>query len=212
MGGLAGWMRRPVVPVTALVVASLLALAASPAAPADEFTFVQVQRVNSLTLQFGTDTYATHNAFGGAFGGVVQSSMQSALTSAVADGSITWLLEMPGLSDLSGTNNTPFAVGVFGGTPVQAAGNPATYDGSSDLDWWYVPDASNQQLTANFTARTFNAGPGSLVLHIAFGGQPATLAMSSTQMQAHADDPSAPLKSTNGFPPGHEADENLPDS
>ena len=43
--------------------AAVLVFAASSAQAAT--TFVQDQRVNALTLQFGTERFATHNAFGG---------------------------------------------------------------------------------------------------------------------------------------------------
>lgn len=195
----------------ALLLAALLAVQAPPATPADEWTFVQVQRVNSLTLQYGTDAYATQNAFGGAFEGPAQASLQSALDSAVGDGSISLLLAMPGLTDLTGTNNPAFDVGIVNATPVQPAGNPTTYDGSSDLDWWYLPNDSDQ-LTAAFAAKTFDAGPGPVALDVNLAGVPTTLAMSVTRIQAVAGDASAPLDSTNGFPPGHEPEENLPDS
>jgi hypothetical protein len=216
MGGVAGRIRRAVALAVAVIAC---AIAASPASPAGDYTFVQVQRVNSLELQFGTDTFATQNAFGGAWGSVAQSSLQSALASGIADGSISWLLEMPGLTDLSGTSNAAFDVGFVGATPVSSGGDPA-YDGTSDLDWWYVPDAADvapdgsaiHRLTGTFAAKTFAAGPGPLAFTISLAGAPATLAMSATQLQAVAGDSSAPLESTNGFPPGHEPGENLPDS
>src|SRR4051794_16957651 len=36
-----------------------------------------------------------------------------------------------------------FNTGVVEATALQPAGNPATYDGSSDLDWWYLPTVSD---------------------------------------------------------------------
>jgi len=53
----------------AAIVASAFAIGVSSAATADNYTFVQVQRVNSLTLRFDSDTFAPNNAFGGAFVG-----------------------------------------------------------------------------------------------------------------------------------------------
>jgi uncharacterized repeat protein (TIGR01451 family) len=208
--------------VAPLALASLLALVSAPPALADGWTFVQDQRLNSLTLQFGTDVFATQNAFGGAFlGGSARNMLQSALASSVADGSISWLLEMRDLTDLSGTSDPSFNVGVFNATPAApGAGNPATYDGTSDLDWWYSPDPSEvaddgsakQQLPASFVVKTLNAGPGTVRLVATLGGQPAALAISSTRLTAIAGDSSKPLESTNGLPPGHLPEENLPDS
>lgn len=198
-----------------------LAVAATPAAPADEYKFVQVQRVNSLTLRFDTDSFAAQNGFGAAFpNGTVQSQLQSALASGIADGSITFLLEMPDLTDLSGTSNPAFDLGVVGGTPLNPPGNPATYNGASDLDWWYAPNAPDlapdgsplRKLSATMAAKKLTAGPAPLTLGLNLGGQPAALAMSSTRLEALAGDASAPLRSTNGFPPGHDPAENLPDT
>lgn len=219
MRGLAAGKRK-VLPLTALV-ALFLAVGAAPAAPANDWTFVQVQRVNALSLQPGTDSFATHNAFGGAFvGSAAKTNIQSNIDSSVADGSVSWLLEMPGLTDLSGANNPSFNLGVLGATPVTPAGNPATYNGSSDLDWWYLPDPSDvqpdgsatHQLSATFSASTLSAGPGSVQLVLNFIGAVLTLDMSNVQLQAATDASSAPLRSTNGFPPGHQPGENLPDS
>ncbi len=217
-----GSRRRVGGAVAPLALASLLALVSAPPALADGWIFVQDQRVNSLTLQFGTDVFATQDAFGGAFvGGSARNMLQSALASSVADGSISWLLEMRDLTDLSGTSDPSFNVGVFNATPAApGAGNPATYDGTSDLDWWYSPDLSEvaddgsarQQLPASFVARILNAGPGTVRLFATLGGQPAALAMSSTRLTALAGDSSKPLESTNGLPPGHLPEENLPDS
>jgi uncharacterized repeat protein (TIGR01451 family) len=222
VGRVAGRRARFALTSVALVAAMLSSSAVVGVAPAtatDSWTFVQVQRVNSFALQFGTDAYATQNAFGGAFGSLTQANVQAALDASVADGSMTWLLEMPGLTDLSGTSNGPFAVGFVGGAPVSDADNPATYDGHSDLDWWYIPDASGvgadgtpiEQLTASFTAGTFDAGPGPVTLTINLLGVDTALAMSNTHLQAVAGDSSAPLTSTNGLPPGHDPGENLPE-
>jgi uncharacterized repeat protein (TIGR01451 family) len=205
-----------------LIVTLFLVVGVPSAASADIWTFVQVQRVNSLTLRFDTDTFAPNNAFGGAFvSGLAQNQMQSALASSVADGSTSWLLEMRDLTDLSGTSNPSFHVGVLNATPAApGAGNPVSYDGTSDLDWWYLPDPADlapdgspiHQLSATFTAKVFNAGTGRVRLNTVLGGVPTTLAMSMTNLQAVAGDASAPLTSTNGLPPGHLPEENLPDS
>jgi hypothetical protein len=186
---------------------------------ANDWRFVQVQRVNSLTLQFTTDSFATQNAFGGAFASVAQSQLQDALATGVADGSISWLLEMPGIEDLAGMSSPPFDLGVVGASPV-APGDGATYDGTSDLDWWYVPDAADlepdgsatQQLYTTLAARTLNAGPGPLALTLPLGDHSARLGISTARIQAQtSSNSSAPLKSTGGSP-GHEPGENLPDS
>jgi hypothetical protein len=201
-----GSIKVRMIPVVACIGVSLAG--ADPAG-----AFEQVQRVNSLTMQAGTDSYATANRFGGAFtGDTVRSQLQNALTSSVADGSTTWLLRMPDLADLSGTSDPAFTIGVTDGTPNSPAGNTATYSGSSDLDWWYDPTGSTNQLTASFSAKTLNSGPVLLDLTTTLAGQPANLSMSSAKIRAVSGSSSTPLKSTNGYPPGHLPNENLADS
>ncbi len=145
-------------------------------------------------------------------GSTTRSQLQAGFDSSVADGSISWLLEMPGLTDLTGTNSSPFNVEIGDGTPRLPAGNPSTYDGTSDLDWWYDPDGSGiHQLPASFTGGTFNAGPGAISLTMNLGG-PSSVSMSSARIRAVSGPSSTPLESTNGFPPGHLPEENVPDS
>jgi hypothetical protein len=199
----------------------LLGLALGPGTipAADAAGFAQVQRVNSLTFQTGTDAFAPANALGAAIvGSTARSTLQSSLNSGIANGSISWLLDMSKLTDLSGMNNATFNVGVLDGTPQEPAGNPATYGGASDLDWWYTADpadvASNgtplAQLPATFTNGQFNAGPGALNLQSSFAGSPWTLTISAAHVRAHSGASSAPLESSNGFPPGHLPGENVP--
>jgi hypothetical protein len=199
----------------------VLTIAASSAAATDAAAFEQVQRVNALTLAFGTDSFATANAFGGAMvGATTQSQLQTSIDSSVADGSTTWLLDMRGLTDLSGTSSPGFSLGIIQGTPLNPPGNPTSYDGSSDLDWWYAASAIDldadgspiQQLPASIAAGVFDAGPGSIALNTSLLGSPMTLSISNARLRAMSGAASTPLESTNGFPPGHLPDENLPDS
>ena len=57
-----------------------------------------------------------------------------AITNGIASGSISNLLLMDGLDDLTGTADPGLSVGIMNATPV--SGSP--YNGSSDLDWWYA--------------------------------------------------------------------------
>jgi Galactose oxidase, central domain len=182
--------------------------------------FEQAHRVNFVTLESGTDGFATANAFGSAFLGPAHNQLQAGLAASVANGSTSWLLEMPGLTDLTGRDNSSFNVGIMNGVPRLPAGNPTTYDGTSDLDWWYVAGAGDidtdgsaiHQLPAMFTAGTFNAGPGAVRLIMNLVSVPSSVSMSGTRIRAVSGPLSTPLKSTNSFPPGHLPEENLPDS
>ncbi len=198
---------RGVAPFVALV--AVLVLFVGPAQAAT--TFVQDQRVNSLALSYTTDSFATSNAFGTAVvGSTAQSTITTAISNGIADGSISWMFEFEGLTDLSGTNDASFDVGIFTPTPVAGSG----YDGTSDLDWWYSPDASQfnldgsakAHLSASFTDGALGAGPGDISLPINFAGAPASLALSAVRIEATAGATSTPLSSS-GSPPGHLASE-----
>lgn len=179
--------------------------------------FEQIQRINGLTMQFGTDTFATANAFGRAMTTILQPQLQSAVSSEISSGSTSLLFEMPGLADLGGVNDASFAMGVVSASPVGLAGNPTAYSGNADLDWWYQANPADldtngvpkDQLAASISANQLTAGPGK----ISFTPNPVSatgfLTMSSAVIRAVIGASSAPLISTNQFPPGHLPDENL---
>src|SRR5215470_3946565 len=92
---------------------------AAAAGPGPKSSFEVVQRINALTLQFTTDTFATHNAFGAAItGGPLRQALQDAYDASVADGSTSLLLEFPGLADLTGTAEPGVNVGFVDGAPA----------------------------------------------------------------------------------------------
>jgi hypothetical protein len=178
--------------------------------------FEQDQRVNSLVMQFTTDTFATKNALGGAFvGGTAQSQINTSLHDSVQDGSISWILEMLDLDDLTGTSDPSLEVGLVEGTPVSPVGD-GQYDGTSDLDWWYTPSGADidevgnpdDQLPASMTAKVLTAGPGATSLTTALIGVPVTLDIRQLNVQATAGDAAATLESTDGGPPGYLPEEN----
>jgi hypothetical protein len=173
--------------------------------------FYQNHRINALNLQGGTDSFATNNAFGGAFSSFGRQFAQNSIDTSVEDGSISILFSFPGLADLRGSNATSFAVGLANGFPVALPGNPASYSGTSDLDWWYffnpneVDGSGNalQQMPASITSSVLNSGPGQLSFPNPLAG--GAMVLSSTYLRANIGAPSAPLTSTNHFPPGHRA-------
>lgn len=175
-------------------------------------TFEQDQRINSLTIQFATDTVCTKNALGGAIGGLAQGQLQTPITSGINDGSITLLTAMLGITDLTGTNEASFKMGVLGGTPVAGTG----YNGASDLDWWYTPDATDidanrvplTQADAVIVSHNLTAGPASLLFPPVLGGSTG-LQLSNTMIKAITGATSTPLVSSNNLPPGHLPSENL---
>jgi hypothetical protein len=173
--------------------------------------FQQDQRINGLTIQFGTDSFATANAFGGAFALTAQSQLQNALNSNIANGTVSLLLEMPGLTDLTGTDAPALQIGLLSAVPALDTNNPTAYSGAADVDWWYntVPadvDANavpKTQVQAAIVAKALTATASELVLSSGPLQTGAALAMSRVAMRAVVGSSSTPLESTNGYPPGH---------
>ena len=173
-------------------------------------TFRQDQRINSLTMQFGTDSFAMQNAFGGAFDSTVQGQFQTALASTVTSGATSLLFEMPGLTDLTGTNQASLQAGVVNAVPVNPTG---PYNGNSDLDWWYDPRAAELdsngvpivQLTGSIVAKALTLGAPA----IDFVSNLGSLHISSLQIAAMVGLSSTPLTSTGYSPPGHPASDQI---
>jgi len=186
---------------------------------AEPFGFEQDQRINQLTLQFGTDTFATANAFGHAFGSVAQSQLQASIAQAITDVSISLLFTFPGLADLAGTNAPSLTLGVVSAAPILPGGNPAQYSGTSDLDWWYLLDILDltadgtplQQVPGSISNRVLNANLGRLTFEPSplSPGADAALSLFSTVLTASNGPASMPLQSTNNFPPGHSPGEGI---
>ncbi len=171
--------------------------------------FKQDHRLNSLVLQYTTDAFAPSNRFGLAItGGAIRTSFQTSLNNGVATGDTSLLLRMLGLNDLTGTNEPGLVVGVANGDPILPPGNPATYAGASDLDWWYSQHANEidanavptAQLTGSIVANALAVGPGQMNLDTGLMG---SLALSDARISATVGGISTPLTSSNGFPPGH---------
>jgi hypothetical protein len=207
-----------------LVVVVLLASAANAtvqgALASDAGALQEAQRINSLTLQFSTSVFAPNNAFGSAFGGAAQSSIQNLIGGTVTSGATSLIFQMLGLSDLTGTNADSLGVGLVNGSPQIDAGNPATYNGNSDLDWWYTPSASDidangvpkLQLNGSIVSKGLTASGPQLAFEpspFGIGASNGPLNMSSVALSATVGSSSAPLESTNNFPPGHLPSEHI---
>ena len=179
-------------------------------------TFEQDQRINSLGFQINADAVCTPNRFGSAFTPTAQGQLQAVINQNVASGAISILFAMLGITDLSGANQPSFHIGVLSGTPA-AAPMGTTYNGASDLDWWYTPDPAVidanrvplDQLSASISSSALTAGPGTLTIPSLIGTPPANVTMSNAVVKATAGAASTPLASSNQGPPGHLASENL---
>lgn len=179
----------------------------------DQCKFEQNQRVIGMKMQFGTDAYCTVNVLGGAIGGLARTTFQDNIDLSIRDGSMSALFTFNG--DLAGATGN-VVVGNLSGTPPS---NAAPYNGTSDLDWWYNPNASS--IDATRTARAIMNGTyaggvlnatGRLNLITNVGGALASLAASSAKitMPIPAASVNAPTISANGTsPPGHVPAEHL---
>lgn len=175
--------------------------------------FEQVQRANHLQLQFATDTVCTQNKLGGAFGSLIQSTIQNSTEQGVADGSISLLFYFESLDDLSGVTDAEFQLGVFIAAPTSI---DASYDGNSDLDWWYLiddtelvpPQTPAQLLNAHLIAKSMTTDPGSMTLY-AILGNPIEMSMSSVRISANTSAVDTPMTWVDGTDRGHLPAENL---
>ena len=180
-----------------------------------ECKFEQIQRVNWLAMQFATDAFCTVNRLGSAIASFGQTPISDAITTGVNTGNISVMFQALGLDDLSGTNDPLIEIGTLNAVPV-APPMGMTYNGASDLDWWYTVgmlslDPNRQpvdRLAASITGKVLTAGPGALTLNITLGGAPAPLKMSSARITSSIGNVSTPLAST-GTTPGHLASEHL---
>jgi cysteine-rich repeat protein len=176
-------------------------------------TFEQVQRINWLKMQFGTDSFCTANALGAAFSSsLAQQQQQAVIDAAIADGSSTTAFQFLGLTDLTGASAPQLALGVITGTPVAGTG----YDGTSDLDWWYTIEAASLDagrlpvalIPGTVSAGVLDAGPGALPLGLPLGAGSTPFVLSNARLTVAIGAAGAPLASTGG-PPGHLAAEQL---
>ncbi|MDX6254307.1 MAG: hypothetical protein QOJ11_641, partial [Frankiales bacterium] len=203
------WFKKSTFALTAavaLLVSQLLVVTAAISPDG----FRQDQRINQLTLQGGTDTFATNNALGAALTSTARSQLQPTIDAGVTSGATSLLFEMPGLTDLTGTTNATFNMGAADAIPTAGTG----YNGNSDLDWWYTPVASEvdapgmplSQLTTSIAGGIVTAS-GSMPFDGALGPNTA-LTMSGVAISAGAGSLASLTQST-GSTPGHLNDEYL---
>jgi len=176
--------------------------------------FEQNQRITQLKMQFNaTSARCTANAIGNAIvGSIAQSQIQMSTDSGIFTGAMSLLLVMYGLSDLTGATTQSFRVGVIDGAwaPMQPGGS---YNGTSDLDWWYIPTVSELDaarlplgtMSAATAGSQFTAGPGSATIPVGFG----RISLSALNLKAAVGPSNAPAIAPSYFPPGHLASEHL---
>jgi cysteine-rich repeat protein len=196
--------------------------------------FEQVHRMNTLAVAFGNDGptgFCTQNALGGAIvGSIAQSEINSAISNGIADGSITIIFDLLGLTDLSGTSDPTLAIGVIGGSPVPEMGyvgdcppqDPSTGletgPCTSDLEWWYTVDpttidasrTATTQLAGSIAAKVLDSpGPGEFSITVNFVGVAVTMDLFQTKVRATIGPSSTPITSSDGTTPGHLTSEHV---
>jgi cysteine-rich repeat protein len=182
--------------------------------------FEQVQRMTTFKLAFAPSTNCTKNALGdGIVGGDTfgqagaRTQITQAIDNGIADGSITVDMVALGLDDLSGTSDSSMSLGVITGSP--ATSTSSTYNGTSDLDWWYPTDSTTIDasrvpthiLNGSMTGRTVAVGPGEILVTVSFVGVAVTMDLFNTTIKSDIGTSGALTVSTNGMAPGHQASE-----
>ncbi|HTR54564.1 MAG TPA: DUF4215 domain-containing protein [Kofleriaceae bacterium] len=195
--------------------------------------FEQVQRFNTLSVVFASDGatgFCTKDTLGAAVvGSIAQDQINSAISNGLADGSITVIFDILGLTDLSGTTDPSITVGPLTGTPVAGTGyvgdcppqnsstGVETGPCTQDLDWWYTINAAtldanrlpNNPLAGSIAAKVMSVpGPVELSFTVNFVGVAVTMDIFSAKMRANINASSTPTAST-GTTPGHLGSENL---
>jgi cysteine-rich repeat protein len=153
--------------------------------------FEQVHRMNSIAMQFNTDSFCTSNAIGGAIKSVAQSQISDALNSAVGDGSISILLAANNATDPTGVNGT-FSLSSYVGAPANAGqlGLDAVFTASkASLAADLSPLVS---MNASSSSSTLSAGPGNVAFSLALAGPAVDLSLSNARMKASVGAASAP--------------------
>jgi len=175
----------------------------------------QDARIISLQQQFVGDAFCPNDALGTAITEVAQEVIQGTWDGPVADGSLSLVFKFLGVTQpLGPTTNTAFRLGFIHATPVPAD----NYDGTKDLDWWYVRDPESVdasevpkvQLAGEIAAGQVTAGPGTISLDLLFALQPANVTLYNAKVAAKIDaGVAAPKTAVGSIPVGHRAAENL---
>jgi cysteine-rich repeat protein len=175
--------------------------------------FEQVQRMVAINVLRTTDTFCSMNALGTALNATAKSQIDSSFASGIKDGSISVIFDFLGLDDLAGQTDSSLHVGAL--TGVQQTG-ATTYNGASDLDWWYTTDASQidgtrtakTQMPGSITGGVLTTTPTEVNYKLNFAGVAVTMDMVNSKIKATSGATGKPTTSSGGTP-GHLAGEHL---
>ena len=181
----------------------------------------QDARVTDLMQQFAPDQFCTRNVFGLALTAAAQQTIQQTWQDPVSTGAQNIVFKFVGTNGALGPSSSEsFSLGFVNATPFNVDPNnpPANYDGTNDLDWWYIVDPASVdttgnptiQLPANVSDGHISAGPGKITLNLLFALSPATVDLFNTKVDATFDPTlGKPTISTDGSTPGHRTSEHL---
>lgn len=178
----------------------------------------QAARLTSLLQQFAPGGLCDKNALGAAITMDAQETIQATWDAPILDGSLSIVFKFLGLDQVLGpTTDSPFQLGFVNAAPVPPP-DGATYDGTTDLDWWYVRepgsvDASEVpkvKLAGRLDHGHITAGPGTISLKLLFALSPAQVTLYHSVVDARIDGPvGTPMVATADAPRGHLASEHL---
>ncbi len=178
--------------------------------------FEQSLRSNFLKMQFAPDAFCGNaNQLGsGIAAGLPQGQVQMDIDQGITAGTSGFAFKLFDLASLTGADDPVVQVGTVRAMPFLGA----AYNGTNDLEWWYIVnpasiDASRNpidKLTGSILGNVFNAGPGSMSLAVDFFPSSTTvLRLSSVKLQAIVGPSFAPSVAAGALPPGHLVSEHL---
>ena len=140
-------------------------------------------RVNAMEIQGGTAPSWCNqpaNGLGTALTDLALGQVNDSLTSGIADGGTNILMQVLGLDDPAGVNDSTLDLGITSGEPDPAAG---TWPANDPLDWSFLLQASTLDANGVPTARlpaaiasgALTAGPATISLALEISGSPAVL-------------------------------------
>jgi len=133
--------------------------------------------VTSLTIESGTAPTGctpTTNRFGSqVFSNIALGQLNPILNEGIDAGSTNMFLQLSGLDDLTGLNDSSFTLDMITGSLDPAKG---AWPGSNVYDWWFFADpVAPTPLNASVTDGGILAGPSDFTLPTSLGGAPLLL-------------------------------------
>lgn len=179
----------------------------------------QAARLTALIQQFTPGGLCDKNALGAAITPDAQETIQATWDAPILDGSLSIVFKFLGLDRAIGPNtDAPFQLGFVNAAPIRPAPDTDGYDGTTDLDWWYLRepgsvDASEVpkvKLAGRLDHGHLTAGPGTISLKLLFALSPAQVTLYHAVVDAQIDGPvSKPMVAADAAPRGHLASEHL---